>query len=154
VSELDQSETKSPAESAEDQAEDLESLLVRIHKYLHWTSADPAGDVQEIRRFVEEVSAQFGRAREVLPSAAGDTSDMFKDERMTEPRAVSTAQDIDQPKRPTILNKLLIEVVDNPDAWLSTPSVHFGGRRPIDLVGTDEECKLIDLLQAVGQGLF
>ena len=59
-----------------------------------------------------------------------------------------------RPARSTELTRLVFEVVDNPDRWLSTPSVHFGGRKPLDLVGTDEEFKLIDLLQAVDQGLF
>jgi Protein of unknown function (DUF2384) len=34
---------------------------------------------------------------------------------------------------------LLNAVVDDPQKWLSTPSMQFGGRRPGDLVGTDEE---------------
>jgi hypothetical protein len=82
------------------------------------------------------------------------TNKTFQDEPMAEPPIVSTAEEVDQPARSTELEKLLVEIVDNPDAWLSAPSIHFGGRRPLDLVGTDEEYKLIDLLQAVDQGLF
>lgn len=52
------------------------------------------------------------------------------------------------------LGKLLRAVVDHPETWLSTPSVQFGGRRPCDLIGTDEEFKIFDLLYAVEQGLF
>jgi hypothetical protein len=37
---------------------------------------------------------------------------------------------------------------------MSTPSAQFGGRRPIDLVGIDEEFKIFDILHAVDQGLF
>jgi hypothetical protein len=52
------------------------------------------------------------------------------------------------------LDELLAAVIDNPDIWLSTPSVQFGGRRPGELVGTEEEFKIFDILHAVDQGLF
>jgi hypothetical protein len=58
------------------------------------------------------------------------------------------------PIRSPELFELLIAVVDDPKKWLSTPSVQFGGRRPGDLLGTDEEEKILDLLHAVDQGLF
>jgi hypothetical protein len=41
---------------------------------------------------------------------------------------------------------------DSADAWLDTPNVHFGGRRPRDLVGTDDEVFLRELLRAVRYG--
>jgi hypothetical protein len=83
-----------------------------------------------------------------------ESSKNTKDQPMPATTATSTTEDFDQPVRSTELDKLLIGVVDNPGAWLSTPSIHFGGRRPLDLVGTNEEYKLIDLLQAVDHGLF
>ncbi len=83
-----------------------------------------------------------------------ETNKTFQDEPMAEPPTVTTTEEVDQPARSAALDKLLTEVVNKPDEWLSTPSVHFGGRRPLDLVGTDEEYKLLDLLQAVNQGLF
>ncbi len=73
---------------------------------------------------------------------------------MLEHAAGSIRDEFDAQAPSSDLTKLLIELVEQPDAWLSTPSTHFGGRKPRDLVGTDEERKLIDLLQAVDQGLF
>jgi hypothetical protein len=154
VVELQKSETKSSPQSAENASGDLESLLLGLQKHLQLDSDNPGRDLQKIREFVEEASAQLDRPQRSLSLGGGDTSKTFKDEPMAEQPTVSTTPDIDQPVRSTVLDKLLVEVVDNPDAWLSTPSIHFGGRRPLDLVGTDEEYKLVDLLQAVDQGLF
>jgi uncharacterized protein (DUF2384 family) len=56
--------------------------------------------------------------------------------------------------RPVSLEELLAAVVDDPEIWLSTPSVQLGGRKPGDLIGTDEEAKVVSILQAVDQGLF
>ncbi len=75
---------------------------------------------------------------------------MFKDERMQGPNA-SVA---DYPARSAELDELLIAVVDNPQIWMSTPSIQFGGRRPSELVGTEEEFKIFDILHAVDLGLF
>ena len=73
---------------------------------------------------------------------------------MLEPTGRSIRHEFDAQALSRDLTKLLIELVEQPDAWLSTPCTHFGGRKPRDLVGTDEEHKLIDLLRAVDQGLF
>ena len=59
----------------------------------------------------------------------------------------------DHPAPSRELDALLAAVVDDPESWMSTPSAQFGGRRPIDLVGTEEEVKIFDLLHAVDQGL-
>jgi len=106
------------------------------------------------QRFVEEASAQLDRPERSLSLMEGVTNKTFKDEPMTEPTITATAESTDQRARSSDFNKLLIALVDHPEAWLSTPSAHFGGRKPRDLVGTDEEYKLFDLLQAVDQGLF
>ena len=52
------------------------------------------------------------------------------------------------------LPQLLSTVLDDPEAWLSMPSAQLGGRKPADLIGTEEEQKIVDLLLAVDQGLF
>jgi uncharacterized protein (DUF2384 family) len=52
------------------------------------------------------------------------------------------------------LTALLKAVLDQPEKWMSTPSMQLGGRRPADLVGTDEGVKIFDILNAVDQGLF
>ena len=81
-------------------------------------------------------------------------AEIKKDELMSESKAGSTASTANLPIRSAELVELLNAVVNDPKQWLSTPSVQFGGRRPGDLVGTDEEVKMLDLLHAVDQGLF
>ena len=49
---------------------------------------------------------------------------------MPEQAAGAKAKDSDQRTRSTDLENRLIALVDHPEAWLSTPSVHFGGRKP------------------------
>ncbi len=73
---------------------------------------------------------------------------------MPESSSVSRTETSGQLEASPELRELLYEVVDDPQKWLSTPSRQFGGRRPGDLVGTDEEPKIFDLLHAVEQGLF
>jgi hypothetical protein len=52
------------------------------------------------------------------------------------------------------LDQLLTAILDNPRVWLATPSAQFGGKKPGDLIGTDKEQQVIDLLVAVDQGMF
>lgn len=75
---------------------------------------------------------------------------MLNTERVTGPSTVDT----DGPIPSSRLDDLLDAVVDDPETWLSTPSEQLGGRKPCDLIGTDEEIKVVSLLQAVDQGLF
>ena len=50
--------------------------------------------------------------------------------------------------------ELASDVLENPGEWLRTSNTQLGNRRPIDLMGTEEEEKVFDLLHAVDQGLF
>lgn len=50
--------------------------------------------------------------------------------------------------------ELTSELLQYPGAWLKTPNENLGGRPPIDLIGTDEEEKVSNLLNAVKYGLF
>jgi Protein of unknown function (DUF2384) len=147
MEELDKSKTASSPQRVEHDSDDLESILLQLQKHLQWTSENPERALQEIKKFVQEASVQLSRA-------GGATNQMFKDEDMHEQTTNATAEDFDQRPRSTELDSLLMGLVANPEAWLSAPSVHFGGRKPRDLIGTDEESKLFDLLQAVDQGLF
>jgi hypothetical protein len=74
----------------------------------------------------------------------------------TEPKksTLAKADGSGQPLRSVSVHELVDAVVANPEAWLSMPSAQFGGRRPSDLIGTEEEHKIVDLLLAVDQGLF
>ena len=44
-------------------------------------------------------------------------------------------------------------IVDDPDGWLNTPNDRFAGKKPIDLIGTNEEQRLRDLIRAIKHGM-
>jgi len=50
--------------------------------------------------------------------------------------------------------ELASDVLEYPGQWLRTPNTSLGDRKPIDLIDTDEEEKVYNLLNAVDQGLF
>jgi DNA-binding transcriptional ArsR family regulator len=57
----------------------------------------------------------------------------------------------------TELRKLINKVAtvdDDPEDWLSTPNPQFEGRRPIDLIGTDDERRVHIIIEAAQQGCF
>ena len=45
-------------------------------------------------------------------------------------------------------------IVDDPEAWFRTPNVVFEGRRPIELLGTPDEQRLKDRVEAAKLGMF
>jgi hypothetical protein len=57
------------------------------------------------------------------------------------------------PRRRTAL-ELASELLQHPGAWLRTPNPNLGNRKPIDLIDTDEEVRVFNLLNAVDQGFF
>lgn len=56
--------------------------------------------------------------------------------------------------RPRTVREIANDLLIDPEGWLQTSNPQFGGRRPIDLVGTDEECRVSNLLLAAEQGFF
>jgi ArsR family transcriptional regulator len=55
------------------------------------------------------------------------------------------------------LKKLIKKVgtaVDDPEHWLNAPNPQFEGRRPIDLIGTDDEIRVHIIIEALQQGFF
>jgi len=58
------------------------------------------------------------------------------------------------PERHRSVLELASDVLENPGEWLRTQNSQLGDRKPIDLIGTDEEEKVFNLLNAVDQGLF
>ena len=46
------------------------------------------------------------------------------------------------------------EVVADPATWLDTPNSQFGERKPRELIGTSEENKLRNYVNAIKYGLF
>ena len=46
------------------------------------------------------------------------------------------------------------QVVPDADNWLNTENTLFMGRKPIDLIGTEDEPRLRSVLGAIKYGLF
>lgn len=69
-------------------------------------------------------------------------------------RAPTRQEEHTPPDRRRSTLELATDVLENPGEWLRTSNTQLGNRRPIDLMGTDEEEKVFDLLHAVDQGLF
>jgi DNA-binding transcriptional ArsR family regulator len=44
--------------------------------------------------------------------------------------------------------------VDDPDEWFRTPNVAFGGRQPVELLGTADESMLRNRIEAAKHGMF
>ena len=59
--------------------------------------------------------------------------------------------------RPAIDPALLKDVgecLDDPEGWFRTPNVIFEGRAPIELLGTPEEARIRERVEAARLGLF
>jgi hypothetical protein len=70
-----------------------------------------------------------------------------------EPRGCDP-QAVMPPERPRSTLELASDLLANPGQWLRTPNPNLGNRKPVDLIDTEEEYKVYDLLSAVDQGLF
>lgn len=51
------------------------------------------------------------------------------------------------------LKDLISEVVDKPDDWMDHPNDQLGGDKPNDLIGTDREGLLRELIRAIKVGM-
>jgi Protein of unknown function (DUF2384) len=125
----------------------FDNLFIRIEKYLNWSSADPLADADRINDLLDEIRAAWRRASR----RQAKEPQMVKDDPVLEQNAVLSEN---RPMRSHELDTLLADVVEHPENWMSTPSAQLGGRRPSDLVGTEEEFKIFDILHAVDQGFF
>jgi hypothetical protein len=128
--------------------EDIDDVLAKVHHFLCNGSQHPLDDADKINSMVDEIRAAHEKGASSRPRM--EASPMFKDE----PMLGSKTALADYPALSPELVELLTAVVDNPEIWMSTPSIQFGGRRPSELVGTEEEFKIFDVLRAVEQGLF
>ena len=66
-------------------------------------------------------------------------------------RAVKRVRD---PDETADLKSLILSVVPDAEHWMDTPNRHFGGMKPKDLIGTDKEKHLRNLVRAVKLGMF
>lgn len=46
------------------------------------------------------------------------------------------------------------EVMDDPERWFHTPNSVFEGRKPVELLGTPDESRLRNRIEAARQGMF
>jgi hypothetical protein len=121
-------------------------VLGSIVSFIDFKCNDPGKGYSELKEFAERQLARLGETAK--------TPADLKDEIMPDRPESPTTLDTDRPVRSDVLDDLLATVVDDPETWLSTPSEQLGWRKPRDLIGTDEEVKIMSLLQAVDQGLF
>jgi hypothetical protein len=52
------------------------------------------------------------------------------------------------------IESLISEVIDDPDRWLDTPHPMLGGLKPREMIGTDSEVRLRELVRAIKIGMF
>ena len=53
-----------------------------------------------------------------------------------------------------MVKRRLANIVANPDEWLATPNYHFGGRKPSELIGADNEHLVWEWMEQVEHGMF
>ena len=134
------------------------NLLDQLAMHFNWKSTNPLKDAEAVGKILLQVKSanRSPSAPEATLQGIGRPTHareriMVKDDRHLKS---STAMKADRPFPSSNLAALLATVLDQPDKWMATPNHQFGGRKPSDLVGTAEETKILDLLQAVDQGLF
>ncbi|WP_435011505.1 MbcA/ParS/Xre antitoxin family protein [Tundrisphaera lichenicola] len=54
---------------------------------------------------------------------------------------------------PSLLDDIM-GIVDEPEIWLRMPNVIFEGRAPIELLGTPEEARIREQIDAAKYGMF
>ena len=57
------------------------------------------------------------------------------------------------PDETTDVTELIQEIVPDADTWQKTPNPALGGARPIDLIKTEKESILRDMLRAAKYGM-
>jgi hypothetical protein len=122
-------------------------FLNSIENFIDFKCSNRSESYLELKKFAERQLARLDSLSQTPPAT-------FTDESMPEQHEIPNALETDRPTRSDCLDELLRAVVDDPNTWLATPSEQLGWRKPSDLIGTDEEAKVVSLLQAVDQGLF
>jgi hypothetical protein len=142
--------------------DEAECVLVQ---YLTLASKNPLKDARAFQRTIAQVTRQ---ARGPRASSVANSIDAPRGKaqgNLKTAKEIKMGKDAPRPSssvgtptkrrpRSAKLTALLKAVLDQPEKWMAAPSMQLGGRRPADLVGTDEEVKIFDILNAVDQGLF
>lgn len=116
-----------------------------------------------LRTQVESLLADGGREKEPnrvtelqskLEELTRSDPQKAEQDRIALERLSAELEERTPPDRRRSTLELASDVLENPGEWLRTSNTQLGNRRPIDLMGTEEEEKVFDLLHAVDQGLF
>ena len=109
--------------------------------------------VTELQSKLEELTRSDPQKAEQDRIAASERTKAEQD-RIALERLSAELEEHTPPDRRRSTLELASDVLENPGEWLRTSNTQLGNRRPIDLMGTEEEEKVFDLLHAVDQGLF
>ena len=112
-----------------------------------------------LRTQVESLLADGGREKELIrfTELQSELEELIRSDPQQVRIALERLSELEEhtpPDRRRSTLELASDVLENPGEWLRTSNTQLGNRRPIDLMGTDEEEKVFDLLHAVDQGLF
>jgi Protein of unknown function (DUF2384) len=144
--------------AASPKSREFNELLDRLAMHLNWKSVNPLKDARAVGRILLRVkiaNRSSSVPKATLKRAARlphrrERIMVTDDQHLASSSAVKTDRQIPSAN----LADLLSTVLEQPDKWMATPNYQFGGRRPSELIGTAEETKIFDLLNAVDQGLF
>ncbi len=73
-------------------------------------------------------------------------------QRKKRPKVSSTSNGLLPGEQPNI-QRDVEDLISDSDKWLKTPNDRLGGNKPADLIGTDREQLLRDLLRAIKYGM-
>jgi hypothetical protein len=143
---------------------DFDEVECILAQYLGLVSTNPSKDAKALQEVItqmmgprslrttsEDSSAVARRSNKQRVSKTAKEKRMVRDDLKPNTNAGVLTK---RRPRSTKLTALLNAVLDQPEKWMATPSLQLGGRRPAELVGTNEEVKIFDILNAVDQGLF
>jgi hypothetical protein len=99
------------------------------------------------------------KAGEILPTDPGRRVGTMKDTKAKASKTIRGPR-ATKPKAepwPAIDPVLLEEVghfLDDPETWFHTPNAEFEGRMPIEMLGTPDEARLRNRIEAAKLGMF
>ncbi|HZW33241.1 MAG TPA: antitoxin Xre/MbcA/ParS toxin-binding domain-containing protein [Isosphaeraceae bacterium] len=67
---------------------------------------------------------------------------------------MKAARRLRDPDETVDLRTLILNVVPDAEHWMDTPNPHFDLAKPKDLIGTEKEKHLRNLVRAVKNGMF
>jgi hypothetical protein len=66
---------------------------------------------------------------------------------------MKTVKRVRDPDQTRDLRELIMDVIPDAEHWIDSPNPHFGGKTPADLIGTDKEEHLRNLVRAFKMGM-